>query len=116
MHFLIIEFLDQNLCMLIEMKLRRLHRRFEHFSTRRLQLILDRSDHDFEFKIIDHLTKFCHHCQVHEKSSSRFNFTLKDDLKFNYNFIVNILYIEIKDVNKSILHPVDEITRFQANK
>ncbi len=102
--------------MLIETKLHRLHRRFEHFSIRRLYQILDRSDHDVESQIIDHLTKFCHHCQVHEKSSSRFSFTLKDDLKFNYNVIVNILYIEIKDVNKSILHLVDEIARFQANK
>ncbi len=32
----IIESLDQNFCMLIEIELRRLHHRFEHFSTRRL--------------------------------------------------------------------------------
>jgi hypothetical protein len=102
--------------MLTETKLRHLHRRFEHFLIRRLYQILDRSNHDVEFQIINHFTKFCHHCQVHEKSSSRFNFTLKDDLKFNYNVIMNILYIEIKKVNKSILHFVNEITRFQANK
>jgi hypothetical protein len=45
---LIIEFLDQNLCMLTETKLRRLHRRFEHFSIKRLYQILDRSNHDVE--------------------------------------------------------------------
>ncbi len=102
--------------MLTETKLRRLHRRFEHFSIRRFYQILNRSDHDVEFQIIDHFTKFCHHCQVHEKSSSRFSFTLKDDLKFNYNVIMNILHIEIKNVNKSILHLVNETTRFQADK
>ncbi len=102
--------------MLTETKLRRLHRHFEHFSIKRLYQILDRSNHNVEFQIIDHFTKFCYHCQVHEKSSNRFSFTLKDDLKFNYNVIVNILYIEIKNVNKSILHLVNETTRFQANR
>jgi hypothetical protein len=34
--FLIVEFFDENFCYLIEIKLRRLHRRFDHFSTRRL--------------------------------------------------------------------------------
>ncbi len=102
--------------MLTETKLRRLHRRFKHFSIRRLYQILNRSDHDVESQVIDYLTKFCHHCEVHEKSSTRFSFTLKDDLKFNYNVIVDILYIEIKDVNKSILHLVNEIIRFQADK
>ncbi len=103
--------------MLTKTKLRRLHRRFEHFSIKRLYQILGRSDHyNVESQIINHFTKFCHHCQIHEKFSSRFSFTLKDDLKFNYNVIVNILYIEIQDVNKSILHFVNEIIRFQTNK
>ncbi len=102
--------------MLTKTKLRRLHRCFEHFLIRRLYQILDRSNHNVESQIINHFTKFCHHCQVHEKISNRFSFTLKDDLKFYYNVIVNILYIEIKDVNKSIFHLVNEITRFQADK
>jgi hypothetical protein len=103
--------------MLSETKLRRFHRRFEHFLVRRLYQIVDRSNHhDVEFQVINHFTKFCHHCQLHEKFSSRFSFTLKDDLNFNYNVVMNIFYIKIKNVNKSILHFVDETTRFQANK
>ncbi len=104
--------------MLIKTKLRRLYRRFEYFSIKRLYQILDHSDYDVESQIIDYLTKFCHHCQVHEKFSSRFSFTLKDNLKFNYNVIIDILYLKMRfdDVNKSILHLVDETTRFQANK
>ncbi len=43
---LITESLDQNSCFFIEIELRRLHRRFDHLSTRRLQAILDRSDHE----------------------------------------------------------------------
>jgi predicted secreted protein len=102
--------------MLTETKLRRLHRRFEHFSIKRFYQILNRSNHDVKSQIINHFTKFCHHCQVHTKFSSQFNFTLKDDLKFNYNVIMNIFYIEIKNVNKSLLHFVKEIICFQANK
>jgi hypothetical protein len=43
---LITESFDQNSCFFIEIELRRFHRRFDHFSTRRLQVILDRFDHE----------------------------------------------------------------------
>jgi hypothetical protein len=108
---------DQNSCFFIEIELRRLHRRFDHSSTRRLQAILDRSDHEINFQAIEYFIKFCYHCQIHEKFSNRFNFTLKDDLEFNFNVIVDIFYLEIKtDVNKSILHVVNETTRFQVER
>jgi hypothetical protein len=114
---LIAKFLDQNSCFLIEIELRRLHRRFDHFSIRRLQAILDRSDHEINSQAIEYFIKYCHHCQIHEKSSNRFSFTLKNDLEFNFNIIVNILYLEIKsDVNKSILHVVNETIRFQVDR
>jgi hypothetical protein len=114
---LITKSLDQNSYFLIEIELRRLHRRFDHFSTRRLQAILDKFDHEANSQTIEYFIKFCHHCQVHEKSSNRFSFTLKDDLEFNFNVIVNIFYLKIKtDVNKSILHVVNETTRFQVER
>jgi hypothetical protein len=116
-YFLIVESLNQNSCMLSEIELRRLHRRFEHFSTRRLQAILDRSEHHVDIKMLHYLIKYCHHCQIHDKFSSRFSFTLKNDLEFNFNVIVDILYLEIKsDVNKSILHLMNETTRFQVDR
>ncbi len=114
---LITKSLDQNSCFFIEIELRRLHRRFDHSSIRRLQAILDRSDHEINSQTIKYLIKFCHHCQIHEKFSNRFSFTLKDDLEFNFNVIVNIFYLKIKTkVNKSILHVVNETTRFQADR
>ncbi len=114
---LITKSFDQNSCFFIEIELRRLHRRFDHFSTRRLQAILDRFDHETNFQVIEYFIKFCHHCQVHEKFSNRFNFTLKNDLEFNFNIIVNIFYLKIKiDVNKSILHVMNETTRFQVER
>jgi hypothetical protein len=96
--------------------LRRFHQRFDHFSTQRLQTIFDRSDHEINSQAIEYFIKYCHHCQIHEKFSNRFSFTLKNDFEFNFNVIVNILYLEIKfDVNKSILHLINKTTRFQAD-
>jgi hypothetical protein len=66
---------------------------------------------------IKYFIKYCYYCQVHEKSSNRINFTLKNDLKFTFNVIVNILYLKIKsDVNKSILHVMNETICFQIDK
>ncbi len=108
---------DQNSCFFIEIEWRRFHRRFDHFSSRRLQTILDRSDHQINSRAIEYLIKYYHHCQIHEKSSSRFSFTLKDDLEFNFNVIVDIFYLKIKShVNKSILQIVNETIRFQADR
>jgi hypothetical protein len=51
---------------------------------------------------------FCHYCQKYGKSPGRFRFTLKDDINFNYNVIVNVMYIS----EAPLLHIVDEGTRF----
>jgi hypothetical protein len=115
---LIVEFIDENSCLLIEIELRRLHRRFDHSSTRRLYEILERSEHDVESRAMKHLIKFCHHCQMHEKFSDRFTFSIRDeDIQFNYSIVIDILYIKWKsDDNKSVLHIVNEAIRFQANR
>ncbi len=92
---LILEFIEENLCLLIEIELRHLHRRFEHLSVRRLYEILERFDHEIEHRVIEHLIKFCHHCQMHEKFSGRFIFSIKnEDIQFNYSIIVDILYMK----------------------
>jgi hypothetical protein len=107
-----VDSLNQNPCYLIDVELRRLHRRFGHPSIRRLHQILDRAGHNVETRAIEHLVKYCHHCQKHEKSPERFSFIIKNDVDFNYNIIVDILYIEFKPV----LHIVDESTRFQTDR
>ncbi len=116
---LIVEFFDENLCYLIEIELRRLHRLFDHFLARRLHQILDRFEHVVEYQAIEHLIKFCHHCQMHEKSFDRFTFSIKDEeIQFNFNILMNIFYIEIKieDENKSVLHLMNEAIRFQTSR
>jgi hypothetical protein len=111
---LIAEFIDENSCLSIEIELRRLHRRFDHLSARRLYKILTRSDHDnVQSRVIKHLNKYCHHCQMHQKISKRFNFSIKDsDSDFNFDILVNILYID----SKSVLHLVNEATRFHVDR
>jgi hypothetical protein len=101
---------DLNLCYLTEIELRQLHRRFDHSSIRKLHDLLERSGHEVEKSALKKLSKFCTFCQKHEKSSERFKFILRDDVNFNFSIIVNIMYIE----NNSILHVIDEVTRFQA--
>ncbi len=117
---LILEFIEKNSCLLIEIELRRLHRRFGHFSARRLHEILHRSEHNkIEWHAIKHLIKFCHHCQMHDKFLGRFIFSIRDeDIQFNYSIVVDILYMKRKsaDNNKSILHIVNETIRFQASR
>ncbi|KIM93291.1 hypothetical protein OIDMADRAFT_138097 [Oidiodendron maius Zn] len=95
---------------LTESELRQLHRRFGHPSVRRLYKVLQRSGHDAELSAIEHLTKYCHQCQMNGKAPGRFKFTLKDDHEFNWSIIVDVVYID----DKPVLHVVDEATSFQA--
>ena len=81
-----------------ESELRRIHRRFGHPSVRRLFKILQRAGYDTEFKAIEHLTKYCHQCQINSKAPGRFKFILKDDYNFNFEVIIDVLYLDSKPV------------------
>ena len=106
------ESIIQHPCFLTETEIRRLHRRFGHFSVQRFYQILDRADHEVDQRIIQHFIKYCHHCQKHGRFSDRFNFTIKKNIDFNFHIIVDIFYIE----KKSVLHFIDETTRFQTGR
>lgn len=95
---------------LTESELRQLHRRFGHPSVHRLLRVLQRAGHEVEVKAIEHLTKYCHHCQMNQKSPSRFKFTLKDDYDFNFCIIIDVMYLS----GKPVLQVVDFSTSFQA--
>jgi hypothetical protein len=110
---LITKSFNQNSCFFINIELRRLHRRFNHFSIQRLQTILDQSNHDVNFQAIEAFIKYCRHCQFYENFSNRFSFRLKNNIEFNFNVIINSFYIEVKfEVNKSILHLMNKAIRF----
>lgn len=87
-----------------------LHCRFGYPAVHCFHQLLDRLSHDVELHTLKHFTKYCKHCQKYEKLPSRFCFTIKDNIDFNFNIIVNILYIE----SKPVLHIVDKSTCFQA--
>lgn len=61
---------------------------------------------------MQYLTKYYEQCQKHGRSPGHFIFTLKDNLDFNYNVIIYIMYIE----SKRVLYLIDEPTRFQAGQ
>ncbi|KAK1914254.1 hypothetical protein P3342_007500 [Pyrenophora teres f. teres] len=98
---------------LTETELRRLHRRFGHPAvTRLVKLLKDAGHNDFEEKMLEEVTKFCHHCQLHSSAPRRFKFTLKDDHHFNYEILVDVMYLS----GKPVLHVVDSSTAFQGAK
>lgn len=93
-----------------ETELRRLHRRFGHPSVDRLSRLLRNAGHDVDLSVLQVITTFCHQCQMHSPAPRRFKFTLKDDHDFNYELIVDIIYL----LGKPVLHAVDSSTSFQA--
>lgn len=94
---------------LTETELRRLHRRFGHLAVERLAKLLKHASHnDFEEKTLKEITKFCHYCQLHSSALRRFKFTLKDDHHFNYEILVDVMYLS----SKPVLHVVDSLTAF----
>ncbi|KAF2022610.1 hypothetical protein EK21DRAFT_119577 [Setomelanomma holmii] len=98
---------------LTETELRRLHRRFGHPAVMRLaKLLKDAGHNDFEERTLKEVTKFCHHCQLHSSVLRRFKFTLKDDHYFNYEILVDVMYLS----SKPVLHVVDSLTAFQGAK
>jgi hypothetical protein len=93
---------------LTESELRQLHRRFGHPLVQRLLRVLQRAGHEVEVKMIKHLTKYYHDCQMNQKSPGRFKFTLKDDYEFNFSIIIDVMYLN----GKPVLQVVDSSTSF----
>ena len=85
-----------------------LYCRFGHPSVHYLYQLLEWLGHVVKLQALQYLTKYCEQCQKYSQLPGRFGFTLKDDLDFNYNIIVDIMHIE----GKPVLHLVDEATRF----
>lgn len=104
--------LVENPCYLTDIKLQRLYCHFGYSSVHHLYQLLEQSGYNIELQVLQYLTKYCEQCQKHCRSPGRFTFILKDDLDFNYNVIINIMYIG----GKPVLYLVDETTRFQAGR
>ncbi|EED18931.1 hypothetical protein TSTA_126390 [Talaromyces stipitatus ATCC 10500] len=61
-------------------------------------------------KSLAEIEKYCHHYQMNQQAPRRFKFTLTDDCEFNYEIVVDIMYLD----GKPVLHVVDWATSFQA--
>ena len=97
---------------LTEAELRRVHTRFGHPSVAKLHTLLTKAGHEVEREAIQMINKFCHYCQIKGDAPKRFKFTLKDDVDFNYELIIDIFYLD----GKPVLHAVDAATSYQAGK
>uniref|UniRef100_A0A8H7K3I9 Integrase catalytic domain-containing protein n=1 Tax=Bionectria ochroleuca TaxID=29856 RepID=A0A8H7K3I9_BIOOC len=95
---------------LTEAQLRRIHRRFGHPSVEKLWNILQRADKKANRSALELINRVCHHCQIKGKAPQRFKFVLKDDVDFNYEIVVDIMYLD----GKPVLHVIDASTSFQA--
>ncbi|KAF4470049.1 hypothetical protein FALBO_3049, partial [Fusarium albosuccineum] len=93
-----------------EAELRRLHKRFGHPSVARLEALLNRAGHDVDRDALEAIRKMCHYCQIKGSTGRRFRFTLKREVDFNYEVIVDVMYLE----SNPVLHIVDAGTSFQA--
>ncbi len=100
----------------IDIELRRFHWRFDHFWIRfAINSWSIRSWCKFSSNRVFH--QILSSLSILWKILESINFTLKNNIEFNFNIIVNTFYIEVKfEVNKSILHLMNEATRFQTNK
>jgi hypothetical protein len=56
------------------------------------------------------IERFCHQCQAYSPAPKRFKFKLQDDLDFNYEIIVDIMYLLDRE---PVLHVVYAATAFQ---
>lgn len=95
---------------LTEPEMRRLHARFGHPSVSKLYKLLSRSGHDVDIKGLEAIQKFCHFCQLKSPAPHRFKFSLQKDCCFNYEVIVDVMYLD----SRPVLHVIDEATAFQA--
>uniref|UniRef100_L7JQT6 Integrase catalytic domain-containing protein n=1 Tax=Pyricularia oryzae (strain P131) TaxID=1143193 RepID=L7JQT6_PYRO1 len=95
---------------LTERELRRIHRRFGHPSVDKLWKLLQRAGEDADLEAIQMINKVCHFCQKKGKAPQRFKFALKEDIDFNYEVIIDVVYLD----GRPVLHAIDASTSYQA--
>jgi hypothetical protein len=89
-------------------KLKRLYRRFSHFATGELYILLERADHEDHREALIVIEKFCHYCQMKSLKPRRFKFILRNDCEFNHEIFVDVLFL----IFLPVLQIVDQATSF----
>jgi hypothetical protein len=67
---------------------------------------------DINEAVVSQINKYYHQYQMHNGSFNRFRFTIRDNAKFNYRLIVDVIYIN----KKPALQAINKATAFQAAK
>ena len=106
------ESLTFNTCYHTDIELRRLHCQIGYPLVNHLHQLPALPEHNVKIQEVQYFTKYCKKCDKHDWSSSHFDFTLKNDLEFNYNVILNNMFI----ASKPVLHLVDETIHFQIRQ
>jgi hypothetical protein len=75
---------------------------------RLVKLLKNASHNNFKERTLKEITKFCYYCQLNSSALRRFKFTLKDDRHFNYEILVDVMYLG----SRPILHVVNALTAF----
>ena len=98
-------------------ELLRIHRRFSHPSTTKMMALLERSDPtkiDSETrKILGDIVAKCNSCQRMAKKPFVFQVSMPDDIVFNHEVYLDLLWIEPRP-HVPVLHIVDRGTYFSA--
>jgi hypothetical protein len=91
-------------------ELKRLYRRFGHFATNKLCILLKRAGHEDHREALIIIEKFCHYCQIKSPKPRRFKFIFRNDCEFNHEIFVDMLYL----IFLPVLQVVDQATFFQG--
>lgn len=95
-------------------QLTKLHRHLYHPSAKKLYALLKRAKPEDlapdTKKILDDISAACHRCQEYSRSPLRFKIRLPDDVFFNKELRMDLMFVE----SKPILHIIDVGTTFNA--
>jgi hypothetical protein len=75
---------------------------------RLVKLSKNASYNNFKERTFKEITKFYYYCQLNSSAPRQFKFTLKDDYYFNYEILVDVMYLG----NRPVLHVVNALTAF----
>lgn len=100
-----------NSCYFTNFELCCLYCNFGHLSLYCLYQLLKQLRHNIKLEILKYFTKYYGQCQKYSQLPEHFAFTLKIDLDFNFNIIINIMYIK----KKPVLHLADKKNNFKVN-
>ncbi|KAA8490490.1 hypothetical protein FVE85_4571 [Porphyridium purpureum] len=102
-------------------ELRKIHRKFNHASSERIQRIFDIADQPLsenEFSILARLSRQCHICQRFSKAPATFRLSANVEVNFNHTVQLDTFYLPHTQGERPmpVMHIVCEGTRFMSGQ